>query len=112
MRSPCDSTRAFCLLDTLVLEEVGGQVALAGIAEHCGNHLARSKPACDPYRGTTVRAGRYPHQQSFFPSQASRPDRGFLVADRHDLVVDFLVQNLRNKTGTDALDLVKPWLSS
>src|SRR5580704_5523835 len=99
-------------LDALGLKQVGGEIALAGIAKDHHNHLAASETLGDLQGGTTVGARGDADQYSFFARQTPRVLRRLFVAYGDDLLVDVSIEVLRHETRADALYLVKTRLAT
>src|SRR5262249_61775026 len=93
-------------------EEVGGQVALAGIRE---DH-AHDRPPPEATRHADGRRARGPrgdaHEQPLVAGQRAGLHRGLFIGYRDHLVVDRGVEDLRTESRTDPLETVEPRLAA
>src|SRR5712692_5953967 len=98
--------------DSLRLEEVCRQVALARIGKYCGDGLAASRAPRNFERSATVRAGGNSHQYPLLAREPARIQRRLLVTYGNYLVVNTTVEVFRNESCADSLDLVEPGLAA
>src|SRR5262245_34186011 len=99
-------------LDPLRLEDLGGEIALAGVAEDGDHRLARAELARDAEGSTGVRTGGDSDQDSLLAGQAARVVGGFVVGNGDDVVVDVGVEDLGNEARTDPLNAVEAGIAA
>src|SRR5438128_8414061 len=84
------------------------QVSFACVRQDRHHALAFAQAFRDFERRDYVRPGRDADEQAFLPAQPARHLDGIVIADGHNLIVDFAVQDVRYKARPDALDSVHP----
>src|ERR1700693_4655776 len=94
------------------LEQIGRQIALAGVGEDHHHNLPLPEALGDLTRSGAIRARGNSYQQAFLACEATREGRSVFVGNRKHFIVDARVERLRNEARADSLDLVEARLAA